>query len=279
MNFRQKIFQIKKFFKYYFSAITQYNVQSPFLHKFLTEVLDTKKQYYIFSSIENERNLLLKNTDKIQRQDFGAGSISKNKPLTTEIKNLAKYSLSGQKQCRILFNLVIFKQPECILEMGTSLGISTSYLASAKKNAALFTMEGDPAVAAVAKMIFHRLHLHNISLVEGKFSNTLPVILQSCTKLDMVFIDGHHDEEATVVYFNQILKKCHPYSVIIIDDIYWSEGMSNAWNQIKLNPEVSLTIDLYFMGIVFTDKALSKEDLVIIPYLYKPWKTGLFGNS
>jgi predicted O-methyltransferase YrrM len=77
--------------------------------------------------------------------------------------------------------------------------------------------------------------------------------------LDLVFIDGHHLKDPTLDYFEQCLGKAHNDSVFILDDIHWSQGMEEAWEQVKHHPRVSVTIDLYTMGLVFLRSEQARE--------------------
>lgn len=269
-------YRLKSFFSFYWQAITRYNVQSPFLYDFVSNILDTDKNYYAFDHIEKERNRLKSVTTSITLKDYGAGSTA-FKGKNRKIADIAATSLSGITKCRILFQLVNYYQCKQILELGTSLGISSAYLASADHRSQVITLEGDDHIAAKAKEVHQLLGLKNISVTTGAFSDTLPKVLSQQLKFDLVFIDGHHEEHATLDYFQQILKKCDDQSIIVVDDIYWSEGMTRAWQSIISHADVRLSIDLYDIGIVFFHKELSKQALSYIPYKYKPWKIGLFG--
>jgi predicted O-methyltransferase YrrM len=78
-----------------------------------------------------------------------------------------------------------------------------------------------------------------------------------------VFVDGNHQKEATLRYFKLCLPKVHENSLLIFDDIYWSRGMKEAWNEIKAHPEVTVTVDLFWIGLVYFRKGQVKEDFVI----------------
>lgn len=269
-------YRVKSFCRFYWEAITKYNVQSPFLFDFVSNILDTDKNYYVFDMIEKERNRLKSVSTVIEIKDYGAGS-STLKDTKRRVADIANTSLSGINKCRILFQLVNHYQCKEIIELGTSLGISSAYLGSADRRASVTSLEGDINIASIANEVHQLLSLKNINVVTGLFSDTLGQVLAGLRTLDLAFIDGHHDEKATLIYFQQILAKCGHHSIIVIDDIYWSEGMTRAWQTIKNHPDVSLSIDIFDIGILFFRKELSKQDLKYIPYKYKPWKIGLFG--
>lgn len=269
-------FRFKSLLLFYFRAITRYNVQSPFLYDFVTNVLDITKTYYVFDKIELERNKLLCNFEKIEITDFGAGS-AQIKSNSRSISKIVKNSVSKKSKCRLLFNLVLHYRLKNMIELGTSLGISSSYLASSDPNCELVTLEGDPSIIAFANSVHNNLGIRNIKIFCGRFSDTLPEALEDINKLDFAFIDGHHLEVPTLEYFELVLNKCHNNSVVIIDDIYWSKEMNQAWNVLINRPEVTLSIDLFDIGILFFRKELSKQNITYIPFQYKPWRIGLFG--
>ncbi len=142
-------------------------------------------------------------------------------------------------------------QPKFILELGTSLGITSSYMASAQPNAKVTTMEGAKAVAAVAQKNFNALGLQNINIVQGNFDNTLPGVLKKTNVVDLAFVDGNHRREPTLQYFEQLLQKSNDNTILVFDDIHWSAEMEQAWASIQAHPRVTLTIDLFFIGLVF----------------------------
>ncbi len=269
-------YRITSLMSFYYRAVTKFNVQSPFLFDFVSNVLDTDKCYYVFEKIESQRQKLLLMKNVVNINDFGAGSRIHHSN-RKKISEIAKTSISSKSKCRILFNLIMQHKLNSIIELGTSLGISSSYMASTSNKANLITLEGDKTIASIAKRVHEELGLKNISIKIGKFSETLKSSLDSFSSIDMAFIDGHHQQKPTLEYFDMIASKCHNDSVIVIDDIRWSQEMNVAWNTIIHKPEVTLSIDLYDIGIIFLKKELSKEKITYIPYHLKPWRIGLFG--
>ena len=113
----------------------------------------------------------------------------------------------------------------------------------------------------------------NIQLLIGDFSKTLPVALDKIGRLDYAYIDGNHQKTPTLAYFEQCLEYSHSDTIFVFDDIHWSAEMESAWNEIKEHPKVTLTIDLFYMGLIFlsSDKG-EMQHFSIIPAKYKPWK-------
>lgn len=241
---------------YYWLAASNkkgHGMHSPYVFNLIQEVLLDKRNFYQFESIEKLRQKLLQDETEIEVVDFGAGS----KNLTTKkrkISAIAKSSLKPKKYSQLLFKLVDYYQPKTIVELGTSLGITTSYLASANLNSEVYTFEGAPEIAKIAQHNFNELQLKNINLSIGNFDETLSSSLSKIEQIDFVFIDGNHRYEPTINYFNQLLVKSNEQSIFILDDIHWSKEMEQAWNFVKEHAQVSATIDLFFIGIVIFNK-------------------------
>ena len=227
-----------------------HGVHSPFVFSFIKNVLNDRKEYDCYQAIEKERRALLKNNSIIEVADFGAGS-SVIKSNSRAIRKMAASSVKPRKYAQLLFRMAQYYKPGIIMELGTSFGITTSYLASGNPDAKVFTLEGAPAIATLAKQHFEKMQLKHICLMQGSFDETLPVLLKSVKNVDMVFIDGNHRKDPTIQYFERIRRYAGHSTIFIFDDIHWSKGMEEAWEQINRHPDVTLTIDLFFIGIVF----------------------------
>lgn len=254
-----------KFIKYYLKASNGkgHGIHSPFLYEFVQEVLNDRRKFYAYHQIESIRHDLLSDKRQLTIEDFGAGS---HTGLTKQrlVKEIAGSSLKPRKFSQLLFRMVDHYQPTTILELGTSLGITTSYLASARPDAQVITMEGSSAIAHVAKENFRSLELKNIKVVEGNFDQTLSSTISTLPPIDLAFLDGNHRYQPTINYFNEVLKKSHEHTIIILDDVHWSKEMEQAWEEVKQHPMVTMSIDLFFIGIVLLRKDFKvKQDFVV----------------
>ena len=257
----------KKYLNYYFTASSGkgHGVHSPFVFEFINEVLKNKKEYECYSIIEKQRQQLLQNEEVIEVEDFGAGSaVMKSNKRT--IKNIAASSLKTKKFARLLFRIVQYYKPETILELGTSLGITTAYLAKGNQNATVFTCEGSSSIAAIAQKNFAALQIKNIELIQGDFAKTLQPLLTKTGKIDFAFVDGNHRKEPTAEYFSKLLNFSTPSTILIFDDIHWSEEMEAAWEKIKNHSSVTLTIDLFFIGLVFINPDFKVKQHFVIRF-------------
>ena len=241
-----------KYFKFWLTASNGkgHATHSPFVYEFITQVMNDKREFDCFQYIESLRQELINNYTEINVPDFGAGSrLELDKKRKVSI--IAKSSLKPKKFSRLLFRMVHFYKPGTILELGTSFGITTSYFSFANPSAEIITMEGAPAIAYIAKQNFKQLQLNNINVVEGNFDDTFSSVIHQLSTVNLAFIDGNHRKTPTLNYFNQLIKLSTSSTILVFDDIHWSQEMEEAWNEIKQHPSVTLTIDLFFIGIVF----------------------------
>jgi predicted O-methyltransferase YrrM len=241
-----------KYMHYYLTAANGngHGVHSPLVFNFITHVLNDKRFFYAYDQVERLREHLLINNTQIEVQDYGAGSSVMTSRKRT-IKDIARWSLKSSKYARLLFRMVHYYQPHTIVELGTSFGITTAYLAAANPASEVLTFEGAETIAALAKQQFAHLNLRNIHLVTGNFDNTLQPALQKMQQVDFAFVDGNHRKEPTLNYFSWLLPYVQPASIFVFDDIHWSAEMEEAWRVIQSHPSVTCSIDLFFIGIVF----------------------------
>lgn len=256
-----------KFIRYYITASNAkgHGIHSPFAFDFITNVLNDKRKFYAYTAIENCRNHLLADNSLLEMTDFGAGSVTGNKKQRS-VSAIANNAAKPKKFGQLLFRVANYYKPVSMIELGTSLGLSAAYLAMGNPAAKLITFEGASAVAAVAIENFSLLDIRNIETTEGNFDETLPVVLKNIAAVDLVFIDGNHRAAPTLRYFEQFLQKISRPGILIFDDIHWSKEMESAWKEIKNHPEVMLTIDLFFIGLVFFSRDFKVKQHFVIRF-------------
>lgn len=256
------LFSIKQYLNYLIKSTNQHGVHSPFVYELLTKVIYAECEKPLFAKIEHTRKKLLKNNSEITVTDFGAGSKISNQRIRS-VSSITKSALKRKKYAQLLYRLVEHFKPVAILELGTSLGISTMYMAAANKNASIHTIEGSAEIAKIAQDGFNSLGFENITTHIGNFDEILPQLLTNLNSIDFIFIDGNHRKEPTLNYFNQLLKKANNNTVFIFDDIYWSPEMMQAWHEIMNHPQVTVSIDLFEFGLVFIRKEQVKEHFIL----------------
>jgi len=258
----QKLKLIFRYLKYLHQSTTKYDIHSPFLFDLITQVFDDKKKYPEYRIIENLKKDLLHSKEKILVTDLGAGSKMDNKNERL-VREIAKNASKSKKIGRLLFRLAKYAHPYNILELGASLGLSSLCFAYGSSSSNIITIEGCPNISKIATDNFQKAGMDQIQLETGNFDDKLPGVLRQMDSLDLAFIDGNHQEEPTINYFEQCLAKSHSDTILIFDDIHWSDGMENAWENIINHPDVSLSVDIFHMGIVFLKKELTKQHFVI----------------
>ena len=256
-----------KYIRYFVTASNGrgHGIHSPFVYDFIKKVLRDKEEYECYKPIEEIRKRLNEDKQIIKVEDHGAGSaVLQTKDRV--VGDMARSSLKSKKYAQLLFRIAKRYFPATIIELGTSFGITTSYLASANPGARVYTIEGSLSIASIASGTFSSLSLHNIVLKTGGFEQVLPSLLAGIPNADLVFIDGDHRKESTLTYFRQLLDHTSDTSIMVFDDIHWSREMEEAWGEIKLDSAVTLSIDLFFVGLVFFSKDFKTKQHFTIRY-------------
>lgn len=254
---------IKAYLKFLLKSKNEHSIHSPFVFDLYTKVIKTKSSKAEFDKIESLRKEQLSSSKIIQIEDFGAGS-KIHKGNSRLVKEIAKNAEKSPKFGQLLFRLIKYFQPKTVLDLGTSLGITTLYQSEAlEKESRIFTFEGCPQTSNVANTAFEKLQSENITQIIGNIDNTLPKILAELETVDFVFFDANHRFEPTIRYFHQCLEKANLQSVFVFDDIHWSPEMEQAWEQIKNHPKVMISIDLFWIGLVFFRTNQPKQDFVL----------------
>lgn len=250
---------IDRWITYRRHSITKYRVHSPFLFSLITEVIE-KRADKGWREAERVRKKWSKRKDCILRKDLGASENKSTKPMS--IGYIVRHHAIKKRYGRLLYRLVQGQGAKKILELGTSVGISTSYIASAASDSEVYSVEACPETQTITKT-HPLLQAQNIHLICAPFDEALDQFHKDQLVFDFVFIDGDHSKASTLRYFEKLLELSHLNTVFIFDDIHWSEGMEEAWAEIKARQEVTLTLDLFQFGVVYLKKELSKQDIIL----------------
>lgn len=250
--------QLTAYAHYWLHAVDEHSLHSPFFYDFYTRVVKGKTEPLV--TAENLRNQLLNSNLKIEVTDLGAGSVVKGN--TRLVRDIARHSVSPAKYSALYKRAIQFFACKNVVELGTSLGINTLYLAHAHA-ATVHTFEGAPAIAELARDTISFSQQKNIRLLEGNIDTTLPPFLASHHPIDFAFVDANHRYEAAVRYFELLLDASANHTVLVFDDIHLNLGMEQAWAEIKKHPLVHATADLYRCGFVFLDPSLTRQHWVL----------------
>ncbi len=219
----------------------------------------TQDELNSFSECEKYRNKLLQSEEVITYEIF-------NSDRTAIVKDICAKAASSKSWCRLLYSLVKNSNSEKIFEVGTNLGISGSYILHSIKgnpNSHFTTLEGQARFCEIAGEQFAKIIDKNkFSIYSGLYDDTFDKALSSVDKLHCAFIDGNHQYEPTLEYFNKIEPLIGDKGILLFDDINWSNGMKDVWKKIKQSPKIKYTIDLHEIGIAIIDRnnKSKKED-------------------
>lgn len=255
-------YQIKSYLKFLKKSTNQHGVHSPFVYNFLTKCVYKKADNASAEILNKYIQALLKDTSVISIIDFGAGS-RVFKSNDRNVNSIAKNAGITKKRQRLLLKITSYFQPSEILELGTSLGLATASLSKGNPKATIKTVEGCPATALVTKEYFKQFGFKNIDLINARFEDFFISEAFKSNNFDLVYVDGNHNKERTLDYFEKLLPHVHNDSVIIFDDIYWSKSMTQAWQQIIAHPQVTVSIDSFYWGLVFFRSEQKKEHFTL----------------
>lgn len=254
------LYNLKQFLKFAAMAKNHHGVHSPFVFKLVTDCFYDKTIVEDYKMLDAYRKPLYKARSNIKVTDLGAGSHALKNNLRN-LRDIAKHAGISRKRAKLLFRLVKYLKAESILELGTSLGLATSAMALANPKGRIITVEGCPETASVAKEQFKKFKFQNIQLINDHFDQALPTLLPQ--KFDLIYLDGNHQKEPTLRYFEMLMSSVHNDSLMIIDDIYWSKEMTEAWHTLCQHPKVTVSIDTFSWGLVFFRKEQAKEHFTI----------------
>lgn len=251
--------QVSHFISHFFSAKRNgHGIHSPFAYALCEEVFYNHNGFYDFEELQAVRELLLKDPGLLDTGNFGAGSKTFRSG-RRKVKHIAARGISSRLQSELLYKLINYLKYDTCLELGTSLGLNTLYMAKACSGGSVTSIEGSRALYTYAHDLAAKNKVANINFVNGDFDAVLPGVLERLKKTDLVYIDGNHAYEATLRYFGLVLPGLQPHSAVIFDDIYWSPEMTRAWEEIKAHAAVTLSIDCFYFGIVFFRQELKEK--------------------
>ncbi|MEI6865131.1 class I SAM-dependent methyltransferase [Flavicella sp.] len=254
-------FHFKEYIKHLTNSCNKHGVHSPFVYDFITKCLYKKASKEDVSFFEKYRFNLKTSSKVVCIEEYGAGS-RVFKSNIRKVSQIVEVAGIKRKYGLLLMRMMSYFEVKTCLEIGTSLGLATLCLQAKEPKMLLTTLEGCKNTLEVAKEQFDRFGLKNIKVVLGDFKVTLPKAVKN-NNYDVVYFDGNHTKTATLGYFKECLKAKHNNSIFIFDDIHWSQGMCEAWDEIKKHPEVTVTIDIFQWGIVFFRKEQRKEHFTI----------------
>ena len=240
--------------------MNDHSLHAPFIYQFYNEVIKSSSGGDSFNEVDDLKEQLLNDHRTIEIKDLGAGSISTTSA-NRKISEIAAKATSDQKLARFLFACGRYLKAQRVLELGTSLGITTRYLGEIGNSCKITTIEGADSVYEIA--VSHLRKLSNIECKLGAIDEVLPQYLIDNPEIDMVYLDANHTYDATIRYYKMIRPNLTPGSIFVVGDIHWSKGMERAWRTLKVMEGVTLSVDLFYCGLLFNIPVQEKQDYVI----------------
>jgi len=284
INFNSFRYALSSYLKFLWQSTNAHGIHSPFVFDLVTKCIYDRNEYPHYQILEKNRKELAHSNDSIQVLDFGAGSREQvlQKSHTRRVNKMLSSAATSAKRQKLLLRLVQYLEPKNIFELGTHLGMGTLAMKLGAPKAIITSIEGCPNTFDFTKNNIERwqamaspesknLKSDQIKLINSSFTEYFKKLsrdsdaqqTKSSQKFDLIYLDGHHDGPATLDYFEQIKNLSHQDSLVIIDDIHWSQSMTATWHKIIKDPQVTVSIDTYFWGLIFFRKEQAKEHFVV----------------
>lgn len=235
-----------------------FGVHSPFVFDLITKVIEEECPYYRFNEIELLRKQLLGKEEQITYPDRR----SKGKLKSRTIGAVVKREAIRPKQGALLFRLANYFKSKNILQVGTTTGISTLYLTSYASGLRCVALENIPAFSTIIQQAFAKLARNPIDLRIGDYTDIFPKALEEMGNIDFLFFNTPYESDSNRQWIRESLRYVHDHSVLVIEGINSNVCMRTFWEEIKASPKVSVTLDLFSLGIVLFDKRLHKKNYI-----------------
>jgi len=249
------------YIKFRFKSTNAHGLHSPFMYNLATRCFYDKTKYDDYQKLKAYHQFLSQQNETIEIDDLGAGS-KKFQSDKRKIKDISHISGSSLKDMKIYYRLSKYFKPKNILELGTSLGKATYSLGLGNPQADIITVEGDENLAGFSRLLLKKEKI-NAQVINQDFNSFLKNLNQTKKQFDLILIDGNHRYQPTLNYFEKLQKHIHNDTVVLIDDIYWTDEMKQAWQKLKEHPAVRQSVDTFHFGMLFFRKQQFKQNFMI----------------
>ncbi len=256
---------------FYLGKRKGHGIHSPYLFEFVNKVVFNGAGELVPCELVEIHRKLKRDRTMIPVTGPGAASrVACSRENASGERSVASFvhrSSVSEKYGALLYRIVHWFKPEQILELGTGLGLSTLYLSAGCRDAALYSIEGNEYRASFAGKLISGSSYGQVAVYCGEMEEKLDDLLALTGGRFVAFMDGNHRREATLKYARKLIdhasERRGEEAVLIVDDIYWSKEMNQAWKELISWPEVRVSVDLFQVGILLLRKDLAKADIKI----------------
>lgn len=236
-----------------------YGLHSPFVYELARNVIFNKNRWTVPGNVREYHRAMRRSDQKLVIYDHGAGSRVTGRE-ERKVASIARHSSVTPRQGALLYRLSKWYRPAAVVEAGTGIGISTSYLAAGAENAVISTIEGSPAKHNFAREHTDAGSSGGLEFLLGTFDTHIDRLASAAPDRTLFFIDGDHRYHSTMERVRSVMaQKELTETMMILDDIYWSDDMERAWKDACAEPGVDVSIDLFHMGILFRRPGISRQ--------------------
>lgn len=254
-----------KYLSYLFHAKHRkgFGIHSPFVFYLVTMVIEETLPYYRFVQIENLRTLLNKTKKKIKENKNGVET-------ERRISEFVRESSISPSYDQLLFRLVNFFKPRNVVEIGTSIGITSLYLATSDTHRPVYTIGESKELADFAHTTFGKVGLQNIIQQTGNVETKLPVVLSKEKNIDFVYFGRQTSVEAIQKSLSLLSSSFTSKTVIMLSDL-WKDERKELWETMKKQSGVRVSIEMFHYGILIFNEDLQCENynLLYLPPFFR----------
>lgn len=219
---------ISSWLKYLWHRKSKYTIHSPFVFDFVTKVLNDNGSNRDYDTILRIGRLL-----------------DKKKHI----------SYAKRKRSRLLYRVIRHYEPDSVVSFGSITALNATALAMGHLQTRVYLEQSEDFLETLNLMGVINVNLIQPSEFDSERFRRL--------NTSFVFFGRDSFEEDTWDYLVDCLSYKTVDSVFIFEGIHHNRDIEDAWEEIKANEDVSVTFDLYSIGMVFFREGIEKQDFVL----------------